>query len=130
MAFGRASCCLIAVVFAGCDCGGGDSLNRLEPELEVSPLIVDFGEQRVGRETTRAVTLKNVGAVRVSIGEVSLEDFSSFQIERGLESKDMAASTAATIDLSFVPGGEGAHETRLIIEADDPNAPHQVVLRG
>lgn len=112
----------------GCNCGGGEELNRLQAKLEVEPSAIDFGAARVGSETTREVTIRNVGAVKVAIAEMALADFASFQIARGLESRDIGPGEEMTVAVSFVPGREGAHQTSLMIETDDDL--FEVDLRG
>lgn len=126
----RSSIVLAASFVCGCDCGGGEALDRVNGKLEVSPPVIDFGAAHVGSERTETVTLSNTGLVEVEIGSVKLRDFASFQIARALESKTLAAGEEGTIEVSYVPGNEGAHQSELIVEANDLEETHTVELRG
>ncbi len=118
------------LLLSGCNCGGEGELNRLKAQIAVEPASIDFGLARVGSETTRTVTIKNIGQVNVSLGDMALRDFASFQIVRGIETPLLRPSEAMEVEVSFVPGREGAHETELLIEADEVDDLFEVSLRG
>src|SRR4051794_15344893 len=61
---------LALLVIAACDCGS--RVRHAQPAIEVSPMVVDFGEVAVDSNITAAVKVRNRGLGVLALNEATL----------------------------------------------------------
>jgi hypothetical protein len=104
---------------AGCDCGGGAGLGRVEPEIAVDPLVVDFGEVPAGATRLVSVTVQNVGSGLLTIAGVDVvAPFTARLREASLE-----PGATTTLLVGYAPLGEDASTGQVFIRSDARNTP-------
>jgi hypothetical protein len=89
------------------------------PELEVSPLAVDFGQVEVGATATAVVTVSNLGAGTLTVYETGL--FGAPEIGLEAVALPLAIPTNSTADLAllFSPGSEATFSAELSLVSND-----------
>ncbi|MGH8271314.1 MAG: beta strand repeat-containing protein, partial [Gammaproteobacteria bacterium] len=103
------------------------------PEIDVSPASLDFGNWPVGTiSTTQSVTVTNGGNVSLTITGVSAVGDNSGDF--ALVSNDCAATLApgdaCTLSFNFTPVAGGARSAGEIVETDDPCASATIAVSG
>lgn len=113
---------------------GGPGSGPGEPDIQVSPTIIDFGVVPVGQRARRELRISNVGQADLRV--------QSFTIQGGLASPfdfcgqsltgfTLPASRSVQIPVCFRPQKEGLVEDHVIIRSNDPDESTVAVrLRG
>jgi hypothetical protein len=105
----------------------------LAPALLVDPAEVDFGSIYLGCDASRVVSLTNDGSGDLTVSDVSLDTPTSeialvpFKGKGKAEGGDWSVVTLApgdstSVELTFLPVDETAHEATLTIVSNDPTA--------
>lgn len=93
-----------------------------EPDIEVSPLIYDFGNVEIGLSETMIVTISNVGNCDLNVSGIALEtDFA-------ITSAPAAAivvepSQTVDVEITYTPTVIGDNSAVLKITSNDPDEP-------
>ncbi len=100
--------------------------------FQVTPSSVDFGNVPLGSSGTVPVTITNRWTASCSIRSVTLGAGGSlFQLTSAPTPITVAAGTSAVVLLGFTPQTTTVATTKLLIDTDDPIAPHfEVPVRG
>ncbi len=107
----------------------GDRTNRVEPELRVPELTVDFGTLPVLNEKQFEVPLLNVGRATLNVTQVALAtDDGIFRLVSA--PTESAAGNTENVVVAFRPLKEAPYMNTLIIDTDDPNNPHLELALG
>jgi HYDIN/CFA65/VesB family protein/ASPM-SPD-2-Hydin domain-containing protein len=99
------------------------------PILNVSPLVIGFGNRMIGSSTTaQRVTVKNVGGAPATMNPLAISF--DFTIENTSCGASLAPGTSCTVDVSFRPVGFGPRGGTLTVTGNDTESPHVVNLTG
>jgi uncharacterized protein YegL len=119
---------------------GGDTLRHsirgegIERAIEVVSDLIDFGRVTVGgtRDTIRAVTITNRGAVAVTITAIRHEGPNAvdFTTIAGGGTTVLPPGDTVRLDLRFAPNAVGRTSGRLVFEFDGAGSPAFVLLYG
>jgi hypothetical protein len=115
------------VLGLGCECSGDNGLSRVFPEIEVSPLMLDFGDVPTGATKHLSVTVKNIGTARLDIANAdTTAPFGSKVL-----APEIAPGGSAELDVFYTPQGEDpATGTLIIVSNADQNPMVTVSLAG
>jgi parallel beta-helix repeat protein len=93
-----------------------------DPEIQLSPTSIDFGEVPVDTGETRNVTVSNVGNGSLSIQDVSISgaDPGVFTVESAPSTVDPGQS--GTITVGFSPDSAGQRSASLDVASNDPDS--------
>lgn len=115
---------IVALAGPAAGCGGCDepTIVAPKPSVEVSPLVLDFGEVPLTVRVQGTVTLRSVGDVMLGVEKVELEDSSFFKLI-GTPAAQILPSLSDVAQVEATPTELGLKETGLLIHTDDPSAP-------
>ena len=104
-----------------------------EPQLQVDPVSVDFGQRDVGSMTTRQITVSNSNAATAStltIDSFTLSGNAAFSFnDPGMQV--LLPGDSVSFDVVFSPTASGSVSAILTIESDDPDDdPFDIPLDG
>ncbi|MBN1442949.1 MAG: choice-of-anchor D domain-containing protein [Planctomycetes bacterium] len=106
---------------------------QLEPDIDVSPLLVRFGQLTVGQSATVSITIENAGSAALSVSPLAFAagTSSDFAIASGFTGGTIAAGDGASIGVRYAPQSDGADTGRLLISSSDADEPMvEVQLEG
>ena len=111
------------------------TLRGLAPEIDVTPLALDFGEQPVdgGPTLSQMVTVTNQGLADLHISDITLSgvDAAEFAITEGGEAITLTANQTHTVHIAFDPESIGLKTAMLSLPSNDIDEPDvTVVLSG
>jgi len=101
------------------------------PDIEVDPLLVDFGVVELSAEApTEVVRIGNVGDALLTISGLQLADLTAPFTVTGLTAEQVPADGASELVVSFSGSEVIEAQTELLISSDDPDEPVvEVTLR-
>jgi len=102
-----------------------DLYDGLAPDINVTPLSIDFGEHNVGTPTSavETVLVENLGNAPLEIREIRLEDATQ-PYEFGLVGTVLVPEGGnTTFTVTFAPQTAGEYTTRVLIDSNDPDEP-------
>ena len=124
----------LLVTSFGPSCSCDEDLEQLYPEVVVTPSEIDFGEQRVGVESSAKFQVGNIGNTFLVLKDVSIEplqsessdDFvdvtgSAFSLTNLPEEISVDGAEEGTI--YFNPPTQGRFGAQIVIESDDVERP-------
>jgi len=100
--------------------------------VELSPIGVNFGDQKVGTKSTPVpVQLTNVGTTALSISQITItgSDTGDFSQTNNCGSS-VPAGGSCTIDVTFQPTAKGSRSAKLSVSDDGGGSPQDVPLTG
>jgi hypothetical protein len=112
------------------------------PEMELTPARLDFGALSLGSRSDPAYfTVKSVGVLPMTIGELSLEPTQTydqagaranqFELAEGSCLHDeMPPGSSCTIGVVFAPSAVGQLTSRLEVHSDAPGLPRTATVEG
>jgi hypothetical protein len=102
------------------------------PTVSFNPTSVNFGNTRVSRSSTKTVTVKNTGAVALTIGAIAIDPAtgSAFKVSASTCGTTLAAGRSCKIDVIFTPTSAGATNAVLVIPNNAPGNTQRVSLTG
>lgn len=106
---------------AACDCGGS-GIGKLDPNLKVEPLDIDFGEVPIGVRVQAAVTISNVGSGMLGLQSPKIDGDSIFRRANETAIR-LPPSDSDVLLVEATPTELGEHDAIVRIYSDDPNAP-------
>jgi hypothetical protein len=90
---------------------------------------LDFGSQAVGTTSApRSVTITNVNASSVLIGDISATD--DFLVSSNTCPATLASQQNCTIQIEFSPDETGSISGTVFISDSDPSSPQKIVVSG
>ncbi len=100
--------------------------------LTLTPAALLFGNRELESLSTEKILLQGTGAGPVSIEDVTFagahgDDYGLAKDHRG---EIVAAGSSRTLEVSFVPSGQGTRTAQLVIVTDAQGSPHVVPLSG
>lgn len=100
-------------------------------EIEVSPLVIDFGALEVGTDSApMTVQVSNVGRGLLQVESLSIED-SSFLLVEEAQGFDLMPDESRSFDVLFRPNAVGRLDGSLSVMSDDRDEPRvDVALSG
>lgn len=98
--------------------GGG-----ADPDIQVSPESVDFGDVQLGLSAESSVSVANVGGAALGINGVTLEGVDAGAFMQSNNCTTVAAGESCSIDVTYFPSGEGVQSATLSIQSGDPDEP-------
>ena len=94
------------------------------PDIDVSPVFVDFGSQPEGSDSVSVVvTVRNVGDAPLDITDISLTEASGPYTVTAVESATLLSSETMSLVIDYTAGERGTHRDQLIITSNDPDEP-------
>lgn len=107
----------LAIVSAGCTCGG-DLVNR-GAELRANPQTLDFESREIGSQTTLRITFTNAGNAPLTFLSTTVEgaDMSAFTLG-SMPAASLASGESTTLDVTFHATRVGAFSARLTVTSD------------
>jgi hypothetical protein len=101
-------------------------------ELQLSTLLLDFGDVKVGQTATKPFTLHNGGQAPLRVNK-SQPPGLSIGFKAGVqlpEGTTLDPGADLTLEVDFSPTAAGPAQDRWIITADDGQGPQQVAVKG
>ena len=98
-----------------------------EPDIDVDPLVVDFGTVDLGNTSTQVVTVSNVGSGDLQVGVPVLSGSPEFGLVTGSFPTVLAPGDARTFNVSYSPYDENADTATVTVASDDPDEPQVIV---
>jgi hypothetical protein len=126
---------LAAIAGSACECGGSGILGKVAPKIEISPLMVDFGDVPLGAKKHARLSVKNHGSAQLVLG--ALDIMAPFTATPSM--MVIAPGGTESIDVVFTPpGGESmsgmqtlAFMGSLVVHSNDlSNAVITIPLQG
>lgn len=114
---------LLAVAALSC---GEDGLGAVNPEIELEPAELDFGERPVIDPETRELTIFNYGSRPLALLDVRLEGGDgafSFAFAAGERPASIDPGRDEKLTVTFRAAEKRTYEARLVIESDDDDEP-------
>ena len=91
------------------------------PDIDVSPLTLDFGAVTIGTTATADVNIANAGSADLEISDLALLGGVEFSLVSPPATPfTVAASTSINVTLEYAPANEGADNDTLQISSDSP----------
>jgi len=104
-----------------------------EPDIEVSPTSLDFGDVSVGSDSKQTVAIFNIGSENLEIGTITITGMADqFTIVNdNCSGKPVAPGDYCTVGVKFTPTSTGEKTANLAIPSNDPDEPIvEVSLKG
>ncbi|MEZ4318084.1 MAG: choice-of-anchor D domain-containing protein [Myxococcota bacterium] len=101
------------------------------PDIEISPLTLDFGTVTPGSNNTQFLLLRNVGDAALSLGSVRQEGSGAFVLQTDPSNDIVGPSSDVPVIVAYQPFGDLGDSGLLVFPSDDPDEPEtSVVLLG
>jgi hypothetical protein len=101
------------------------------PDIDVDPLIVDFGNVVQGNVETEDVTVSNLGTATLTVSAISYSGSADFNWMAASLPGLIPAGASRTIVVTYVPSDEVVDTGTITIASDDPDEPSvDVTLAG
>ena len=97
------------------------------PDIEVTPLLVDFGLVDAGQVVTDAVMISNVGTADLQVDAPVLTGSQEFSLSAAQFPVTIAAGASELILVHYAPVDLSADSGQIAISSDDPDEPVVVV---
>jgi uncharacterized protein DUF6801/HYDIN/CFA65/VesB family protein len=102
-----------------------------DQNIAVNPEELDFGQVQGGLTENMSVTVENTGGAALGINGVSITGADAGSFMETNDCTSVASGESCTVDVTFMPTGEGARNAALEIQSDDPDTPTaSVALMG
>ncbi len=89
-----------------------------EPEIDVTPASLDFGDVEIGQTADLQITINNDGDADLNVSSLSVDN-SLFTIETPIAPAVIAPNSSQDVTLRFTPVAEGSQSGTLDIASDD-----------
>jgi|GEM_PF-1500815 len=95
------------------------------PEINVTPLSLNYSDVFIGSDSTFSVTITNAGTANLDVSTIALGAGTSadFAITSGPASIVLAPGANTTVQVTYSPSDEGADSGTLVIASDDSDEP-------
>ena len=128
--------CLMGILVTSFFLAGHLTIAQANPDIEVIPLTVDFGEVEIGNSITDTITVNNISTVQDEILDLIFVQLSSdsdpeFSISTNPSPVSLHTGESSDIEITFTPSVVGSRSAILYIVSSDPaNALVEVQLSG
>ena len=103
----------------------------VEQNIDIDMDELDFGQAQGGLTERQTVTISNTGGQPLGINGVSIAGADASAFMQTNDCTTLAQGESRTVDVTFMPTGEGARSANLVIESDDPDSPTvEVAMSG
>ena len=102
--------------------GNGTTPPPVEPEIDVTPTSLDFGDVEMGQTADLQVTISNSGIADLNVSSIT-SDNALFTVETAVTPAVIAPSGSVDVTIQFAPDSEGAAIGTLTIASDDTDEP-------
>ncbi|MBI3330258.1 MAG: SBBP repeat-containing protein, partial [Nitrospinae bacterium] len=100
------------------------------PNIEVKPLIVNFGSVKLGKSKIKSFHIRNVGDAELEITGIS-GVIPPFMLEEPQPPFTVAPGEEEEVMLHFMPTTRGKARQTIVIESNDPDQPEvELTLQG
>ncbi|MDW8256429.1 MAG: NF038122 family metalloprotease, partial [Acidobacteriota bacterium] len=99
---------------------GGAQPPPAQPDIDVQPMALDFGNVTVGSTADRTVTVRNVGNAPLTVTALSIDN-PRFTVTSPSAPFTVSAGGQQTITVRFAPTAAGAQSGTLRIQSNDPD---------
>jgi hypothetical protein len=95
------------------------------PEIDVAPLVLDFGAVAVGNSATLTTTIENLGGQDLTITALTLTGSADFALNSGMPLPPFLVAGGATVEVlvDYTPSETGVDSGALEIASDDSDEP-------
>jgi len=97
------------------------------PDIDVDPLLVNFGTVDVGQTDTDTITVSNLGTATLTVSAVTFSGSSEFTWNSISLPGTIGPGASRTITVAYSPLDEVADSGTITIDSDDPDEPSVVV---
>ena len=94
-----------------------------EPDIEVDPLLVDFGQVDVGQTSVQTVSVSNVGTAALDVSSLSLSGSAEFSWTSATLPGTVSPGQTRTVLVTYTPVDELTDTGTLTVASDDPDEP-------
>ena len=98
--------------------GNGTTPPPVEPEIDVTPLTLDFGDVEIGQTSDLQVTISNSGIADLNVSSLTVDN-SLFSIESPSAPIVISPAGSADVTIQFAPDVESSETGTLSINSDD-----------
>ena len=98
------------------------------PDIDVTPLTVDFGRVPLHTTARRTVEIRNIGNGELSVTGASLQGGTVFAVDQWPGASTLASLESIVVDLSFTPTDLGIAGDTMIVSSNDPDEAEVWVL--
>lgn len=118
---------LLLSLYALVGCEPDNNLTVLEPEIVVSPPILDFGDVVVEYSSTVPLEIKNDGQAPLTVSGIRFDGARSGAFSIGEDQIVVEKGEIGTVDITFEPPTYLPYTDTILVESDDPENPSVVV---
>ena len=97
------------------------------PDIDVDPLVVDFGDVDVNTSSTLSVDVSNLGSATLNVTGVTLAGTSEFSYATGALPGSLGVGASTVVYVTYAPVDDAADSGTLTFDSDDPDEPSVVV---
>ncbi len=117
--------CLTGMLVTSLIFAGHLTIAQANPDIEVIPLVIDFGEVEIGNSITDTITVNNISPVQQEIlnlfaVQLSGDSDSDFTIITNPAPISLQPGESADIEIAFAPSAVGSSTAILQIISNDP----------
>ncbi len=94
-----------------------------EPDIEVDPVALQFGQVQVGFSLALSSTISNVGNADLELGSLSLIGSSDFSITVDPSNQILAPGASTTVEATYAPTNPGSDQAQIQVPSNDPDEP-------
>lgn len=103
-------------------CGGDQSFQRLSPDIAWAPGALEFGQVRLGSDSTLALQIVNAGDGSLNVNGIGIQpEVGSFTISPAV--LDLASGETGEVLFTFTPTDLAAFQGEVLIGSNDPETP-------
>jgi len=111
--------------------GTGAPIVSPEPEIDVSPLAIDFGSVEINGSATQSVTIRNLGGADLTISDIQFVGSSEYAFNEPAVPLTVGPGTVQELPIIYSPIDEGSDTASLSIASDDADEPTVTIdIRG
>jgi len=92
-----------------------------QPDIEVIPLLIDFGAMDVGLTASDAAVIHNLGQLDLSLGNLYLTGASDFSLEIDPSTQVLGPGEIAHVQVGWAPTVAGLEYATIYVPSDDPD---------
>jgi len=102
-----------------------------EPDIDVTPLVHQFGQVQIGQSSALSSTISNVGTDDLDLTSLTISGTTEYTITVDPTGEVLAAGDSTTVEVTYTPVDVGADSGTLDIASNDPDEPVvSVTLNG
>ena len=97
------------------------------PDIDVDPLLVDFGVVDIGLSPSDIVAVSNVGGTSLTVSNLTLSGSADFSYVSNWLPGSIGVGATRNVSVVYTPSDDLADTATLTIDSDDPDEPSVVV---